>query len=109
MGSLTPGIKIWVDDVRPMPSEGFTHHCWRVDNTIWFIEHNWNNIVYISLDHDAGRYAQYGGDYIKILDWIEEYCYTHNISKPPFKITLHTQNAVGAQNMKRIIDKWKNL
>ena len=29
-------------------------------------------IELIDIDHDAGIYAQHGGDYIKLLDWLEE-------------------------------------
>ena len=34
-----------------------------------------NNLVdmieIVDIDHDAGSYACYGGDYIKLLDWLE--------------------------------------
>ena len=30
------------------------------------------SIQVIDIDHDAGEYSQYGGDYIKLLDWLEE-------------------------------------
>ena len=46
----------------------------------------------LSLDHDAGSYAEYGGDYIKILDWMEENAYA-------CPIHIHTANVVGRQNM----------
>lgn len=58
-------LKIWVDDIREAP-EGYI---WSksVNQTIDIItknENNYNNII-LHLDHDAG-------DYIKILDWLEE-------------------------------------
>ena len=33
---------------------------------------NLYQIELIDLDHDAGDYASDGGDYIKLLDWMEE-------------------------------------
>lgn len=64
-----------------------------------------NDIEEISLDHDAGDYVAYGGDYIKILDKMEEKG-INNIS-----IHLHTANPVGRENMRRIIKKneWKEV
>ena len=53
-------------------------------------------IELISTDHDAGDFRCDGGDYIKILDWLEE----KNISIP---IRIHSGNIVGRQNMERII------
>ena len=51
----------------------------------------------MSLDHDAGDYAAQGGDYIKILDWMEENSYV-------CPIHIHTANVVGRQNMIRICE-----
>ena len=50
----------------------------------------------LDIDHDAGDFREDGGDYIKILDWLEE----KNISIP---IRIHSGNIVGRQNMERII------
>jgi hypothetical protein len=91
-------MKIWVDDVRPAP-EGY-HWCKSVNEAKDFIEGcmKWNRkIEIIDLDHDAGDYASDGGDYIALLDWLEEYmiCY--------FPIRIHSMNPVGRENMQRII------
>lgn len=92
-------MKIWVDDVRPMPS-GYDIHCQSVNDTIGVIEYiemkQKVNIELLDLDHDAGDFRCDGGDYIKILDWLEE----KNISIP---IRIHSRNIVGRQNMERII------
>ena len=91
-------MKIWVDDVRPMPSE-YDIHCQSVNETIDIIQSLINRretIELISTDHDAGDFRRDGGDYIKILDWLEE----KNISIP---IRIHSGNIVGRQNMERII------
>lgn len=54
-------------------------------------------IELIDMDHDAGDYAKYGGDYIALLDWLE----AKNLSYP---IRIHSMNPVGVQNMKAIIE-----
>lgn len=52
----------------------------------------------ISADHDAGDYAKYGGDYIKLLDWLEA-------TGRSYPIHIHSMNPVGVQNMRAIIQK----
>lgn len=55
-------------------------------------------IELISVDHDAGDYAQYGGDYIKLLDWLEE-------TGRNYPIHIHSMNPVGVANMRAIIER----
>lgn len=57
-------------------------------------------IEVIDLDHDAGDYAHDGGDYIKILDWMEA-------TDRNYPIRIHTANPVGRQNMMTIAEKNK--
>lgn len=58
----------------------------------------------IDIDHDAGDYASDGGDYIKLLDWLEE-------TDRNYPIRIHSMNPVGVQNMRAIIQKngWKEI
>ena len=113
-------MKIWVDDVRPAP-KGYVW-CHSVLQTIRFIEmvervksvgesksHNADDIVkwkieLIDIDHDAGDFAELGGDYIKILDWLEE-------TGRRYPIHIHSMNPVGIENMRRIIRKngWEEV
>lgn len=96
--------KIWVDDIRQCP-KGYDW-CLTVWDTIGLIE--WveessgsklcEDIEVIDLDHDAGDYADMGGDYIKILDWLEE-------TGRNYPIRIHSQNPVGVENMRRIIKR----
>ena len=92
-------MKLWIDDVRPAP-EGYV---W-VKNVnharirILAAEYDKIHIELIDIDHDAGDYAQYGGDYIKLLDWLEE-------TGRNYPIHIHSMNPVGAENMRRIIRK----
>ena len=55
-------------------------------------------IELIDVDHDAGDYFQYGGDYIRLLDWLEE-------TGRNYPIRIHSQNPVGVQNMRAIIER----
>ena len=99
-------MKIWVDDVRPAP-EGYLT-CLSVNQAkaviTWAMKKN-DKIELLDLDHDAGEYAFDGGDYIEILNWLEEYmiCY--------FPIRIHSMNPVGVENMRRIIERnnWKEI
>ena len=99
-------LKIWVDDVRPAP-EGY----------IWLKSVNEvkkyladphilssYEISLIDLDHDAGDYAKDGGDYIRILDYLEMVGYNGDLR-------IHSMNPVGVQNMRNIIQKngWREI
>ena len=57
-----------------------------------------NNIEIIDIDHDAGDYVRFGGDYIKLLDWFEE-------TGRNYPIRIHSMNPVGVENMRRIIKR----
>lgn len=57
-----------------------------------------NGIELIDIDHDAGDYACDGGDYIKLLDWLEE-------TGRNYPIRIHSMNPVGVENMRRIIQR----
>jgi hypothetical protein len=63
-----------------------------------------SKIELIDIDHDAGDYASDGGDYIKLLDWLEE-------TGRNYPIRIHSQNPVGVQNMRAIIQRngWKEV
>ena len=96
-------MKLFVDDIR-LPPIGW-EHIHSVNEAIGTIILEYDKIEVISLDHDAGECGP--PDYIKILDWIEEY-YGSNF-KPAIK--LHSQNPVGVANMRRIIQHngWKEV
>ena len=61
-------------------------------------------IEVIDCDHDLGDYASDGGDYIRLLDWLEE-------TRQNYPIRIHSQNPVGVDNMRRIIQRngWKEV
>ena len=100
-------MKLWVDDVRPAP----TGYRWykTVNDAKESIENNelmhkvsggkpYYTIELIDIDHDAGDYASEGGDYIKLLDWLEE-------TGRNYPIRIHSMNPVGVANMRRIIER----
>ena len=104
-------MKLWIDDVRPAPNM----YVWlkSVDEAkecIEFLEeqlakvstelrrYSSNNIEIIDIDHDAGDYSRFGGDYIRLLDWLEE-------TGRRYPIRIHSMNSVGAENMRAIIKR----
>lgn len=92
-------LKLWIDDIRPAP-DGYMLAA-SVNNAKYFIEWAERDCVpidIIDIDHDAGIYASDGGDYIKLLDWIEE-------TGRSYPIRIHSMNPVGVENMRRIIQK----
>lgn len=56
------------------------------------------DIEVIDIDHDAGDYAKDGGDYINLLNWLEE-------TGRNYPIRIHTMNPVGREQMKSIIER----
>lgn len=98
-------MKLWIDDIRPAPN-GYVW-CKSVGQTKQVIrssELRHETIKLLDIDHDAGDYAFDGGDYIKLLDWIEE-------NGRNYPIRIHSMNPVGVENMRRIIRKngWKEV
>ena len=99
-------MRVWIDDVRPAPD-----HTWCWCRSVYeaksvISEFRWGriDIEVISIDHDAGDFHVDGGDYIKVLDWLEEKGWS-------YPIHIHSMNSVGRQNMKRIIERngWKEI
>lgn len=103
-------MKLWIDDVRPAP-DGYR---WvKSVNKAKSVIAKWENenqqikesfgfdpipIEVIDIDHDAGDYISEGGDYIKLLDWLEE-------TGRNYPIRIHSQNVVGRMNMRAIIER----
>jgi hypothetical protein len=102
-------IKLWIDDLRPAPEGWFwarsvndaKHHIeWWEKHSIPYGE----KIEVISIDHDAGGFYHDGGDFIRVLDWLEE-------TGRNYPIRIHSMNPVGVANMRAIIEKngWKEV
>lgn len=95
-------MKIWVDDVRPAPNSPDWVWCHSVNEAKRYISvflfQSFQEIELIDIDHDAGDFFSDGGDYIKVLDWLEWL----GLSVP---IRIHSMNPVGVENMRRIIQR----
>ena len=104
-------MKLWIDDIRPAPNDYFwvctVNQAIRIIRRIenYDKEHNHeNSLELIDIDHDAGDYVFDGGDYIKLLDWLEE-------TGRNYPIHIHSMNPVGIANMRTIIQRngWKEV
>ena len=126
-------MKLWIDDVRPAPegykwaqsvmmaqaiievSEDEACECYakavrqfEKGDEVGFFE--WVDkgskllCELIDIDHDAGDFACDGGDYIRLLDWLEE-------TGRNYPIRIHSMNPVGVANMRAIIERngWKEI
>lgn len=110
-------MKLWLDDCRPAP-EGYVWVKSVNDAKTLILDQErkfgylFRRGVYkadylislIDVDHDAGDFANDGGDYIKLLDWLEE-------TGRDYPIRIHSMNPVGCANMRRIIERngWKEI
>ena len=96
-------MKIWVDDIRIAP-KSFVW-CKTVNDFKSIVKDaikREEKIELVSLDHDAGDFFKYGGDYIECVKWLEELKYTEGLEPCKF-FYLHTGNPVGRDNMWKII------
>lgn len=105
-------MKLWIDDVRPAPEGYFwcksVNEAKRViieySDKLDFDMNVIDMIELIDIDHDAGDYAKDGGDYIRLLYWLEE-------TGRNYPIHIHSMNVVGVQNMRAIIKRngWREV
>lgn len=92
-------VKFWIDDLREPPEGPEWLWAQSVNAAKTFIllcERVGAKIELIDMDHDAGDFASDGGDYIKLLDWLEE-------TGRSYPIRIHSMNPVGISNMRAII------
>ena len=89
-------MKLWIDDVRIPPTK---EYIWAKSTNAaidWLQRFNGMGMFdLVDIDHDAGDFVEDGGDFIKVLDWMEE----HGVNIP---IHIHSMNPVGAQRMRQI-------
>ena len=93
-------MKLWVDDLRPAPNVHYVT-AKSVNEAIEMIKEHTSlgwDIDLIDIDHDAGDYVNDGGDYIELLNWLED-------TGRNYPIHIHSMNPVGIQNMRRIIQR----
>lgn len=110
-------MQLWIDAVRPAPAGyvwciSVNHAISKIQSAEWLYlyKYNGNNgsnaniISVIDIDHDAGDFVCDGGDYIKILDWLEK-------TGRDYPIRIHSHDSVAVANMRRIIERngWKEV
>ena len=97
-------VKIWIDDVRPAPT-GYVHvvSVNQAKKMIQNLEKLYAathkpeyQIEILDMDHDAGDFVSQGGDYVRLLDWLER-------SNRNYPIRIHSMNPIGVANMRAII------
>ena len=99
-------MKIWVDDIRKPPS-GYLWLKSVREVKLYFcstlnIDNSTEAIECVNLDHDAGDYNKWGGDYIEILKWLEQKEFIDGW-KINTKFRIHSMNVVGREQMNDII------
>ena len=103
-------MKLWIDDMRQPPESFIPEYIWvktvhMAKEIIQIREEEGFPFEMIDIDHDAGEmFSKAGGDYIKLLDWLEE-------TGRNYPIRIHSMNPVGVQNMRAIIQRngWKEV
>jgi hypothetical protein len=92
--------KLWVDDVRPCPPDAvWAKSTNEAKSLILHAEEDGVPFRVLDLDHDAGDFAKEGGDYVRILDWLEA------TGRNGYAIHIHSMNPVGRENMLRIAER----
>lgn len=91
-------MKIWLDDVRPIPSNYSKEWIWikHPDCAISLLKTG--SIEEISFDHDLGENL----DSMSVARFIEDEAYW-NGQKPP-RYSIHSQNPVGRANLSRVLE-----
>ena len=106
-------MKLWIDDLRPAP-DGYVW-CKTTNEAKMILtcvaqmhsiecKENLPTIELVDLDHDSGDFVSYGGDYIRVLGFMEENGYN-------YPVRIHSMNVVGRENMRAIIRRngWKEV
>ena len=92
--------KIYLDDERKVP-DGFigANSVNQAISLIEEIEQKGGTVALLDLDHDLGKFANDGGDAIKLLYYLIE-------RETFYPVTIHSANPVGVQNMQTLVDRY---
>ena len=86
------GMRIWLDDVRPMPTIGFDIHCETAKSALKIIEKG--QCDFISFDHDLGDPL----DGYWLATCIENLAWAGKVKC--FEWDIHSDNPAGRKNIK---------
>ena len=95
------GLKMWLDDERPMP-EGFDLRVKTAAEAIDAIRRG--GVSMVSLDHDLG---DGNGTGYEVAKYIEESAFNGGLI--PMEVRVHSANPVGRANMNRCIENAKRF
>lgn len=86
-------IRVWLDDVRPMPKEGFDVHVKTAEEAMALIQNG--QVAFMSFDHDLGDpNAKTGYDVAKL---VERLAFDNKLAR--FEWAVHSMNPEGAHNI----------
>lgn len=94
--SALRGLRLWIDDERPMP-DGFDVHARTADDAIRAIDAG--GVSLVSLDHDLG---DGNGTGYEVAKYIEEGAFNGDL--PPMEVRVHSANPVGRKNIMRCVE-----
>jgi hypothetical protein len=94
--------KLFLDDER-YPVDNTWVIARNVDDAIWYIT-NYGMPSFISFDHDLGPFKQSGMDLAK---WLVGYIMDNDVNIDNFEFYVHSQNPVGAENIRSLLNKLK--
>lgn len=93
-------MRIWLDDLRPMP-EGYDLHIKTAQECIELLK--LGQIDFISFDHDLGE--EENGTGYDVARWILEQAATDNPNIGDIKWKVHSANPVGVKNITHAMEK----
>lgn len=109
-------VYLWLDDVRPAPSDQWYHRRTAEDMYQTIIDHDrWGYSMVVSLDHDLGETVQPDGARTinctgyDLVVWLEKKIGEDDDFTPDIVFNVHSANPVGIQNMERGIRSIYNL
>ena len=91
-------MRLWVDDVRPMP-KGFNNHAKTYDEALSLLFTG--KVKEVSLDHDLGEKDGKDGYGIAKFIWMM----ARNGGIPRLRWSIHSANPVGRRNMEEALKK----
>lgn len=103
-------MKLWIDDIRPMP-KGYDVQAFSADEAIEILKTM--NITHVAFDHDLGDVKTTDGPIVTwdqhektgydVAKWIEEQAFNDRID--PITYSIHSSNPEGRKKIERTMQK----